>query len=524
MRLLFVPVALAVALMATDSHGGYRELNRTFEAYEPPPYVQTRLRHVEPVPRPEAVPGYPQFEAEKRSIAELAERWEKALTITGDEEAFFRPDGSLFETLRPAGVAMEPAADAVADRFSLEVLETLAILRNPGIKAAQNRLRAAIETFSQVTQLDEILRRYTAFTEALMPGVGPMKGKEPIEMKFPFPGVLSLKGQVVNQTVKVARENLETARRDAVTAVRQAHHDLLFIRKAQTVTERTLGLLRDLEGVAGTRYEAGRTSFQDVIKVRIKRQILEEALVTLGEKRRNLASRIRELIDLPPETPIGRPQEPVLRQQIPALDPLYKTANEKRQELRRLRAMIGKTERMIEMAETMILPRYTLNLSLYQDEAVMQVGAAAVREPFAVVTEAARGAGLPKMPWYGTQDPYLRQTRQNLDAMRAELQKASLETNTLVRRRWFELDRAMREHKLYRESITTLSQSALDVSTRSYEAGSVSFADVIDSYMTWLDAYLMMHRKQSDLGIAWAQLEKAVGSSAGMPGVRSENG
>ena len=71
-------------------------------------------------------------------------------------------------------------------------------------------------TFSQVTQLDEILRRYTAFTEASMPGIGPMKGQEPIEQKFPFPGVMSLKGEVINQSVKIERENLEIARRDAV--------------------------------------------------------------------------------------------------------------------------------------------------------------------------------------------------------------------------------------------------------------------------------------------------------------------
>ena len=39
-----------------------------------------------------------------------------------------------------------------------------------------------------------------------------------------------------------------------------------------------------------------------------------------------------------------------------------------------MRAMIGKMERMIEMAETMIYPPYSLSLSFFQDEAITQVG------------------------------------------------------------------------------------------------------------------------------------------------------
>ena len=49
----------------------------------------------------------------------------------------------------------------------------LVLLRNPEIKAAENRFRGAVERFSQVSNLDEILRQYTAFTEGLMTDVGP---------------------------------------------------------------------------------------------------------------------------------------------------------------------------------------------------------------------------------------------------------------------------------------------------------------------------------------------------------------
>ncbi len=178
-----------------------------------------------------------------------------------------------------------------------------------------------------------------------------------------------------------------------------------------------------------------------------------------------------------------------------------------------MRAKVGKMARMIEMAETMVLPPYTLNLSLYGDEAVNQVGSAAMKETFPAATTASRGAGLPKMPWYGTNDAFLRETRQKLKALKAELIQMEAATETLVRNSWFDLDRAKREEGLYGRTVVKLSQAALDVSTRGYETGKVTFADVIASYNTWLRANLTLERKKSDLGIARAELERVLGTS-----------
>ena len=93
------------------------------------------------------------------------------------------------------------------------------------------------------------------------------------------------------------------------------------------------------------------------------------------------------------------------------------------------------------------------------------------------------------------------------------LKQAEARTTTMVRKAWFELDRASREISLYQKTVIHLSQSALDVSTRGYESGSVTFADVIGSYTIWLDARLALERKRSDLGIAWAEMERILGTS-----------
>ncbi len=502
--LLFLPVLLANA--------DYRELKNEFEAYEPPSYFQSKtLSHTESfINEPADAPG---FTDEKRRIQEIKAVWERSLDTGGDETSFIRIDPARLEKMGPVALSDNQTINILQKNFLLDNLEILVLLRNPGIMAQESNLRASIEAFSQVSDLDEILRQYTALTEGLMPGVGPMKGKDSIKMKFPFPGILALKGEIVAQEVKTAKENLEITRRDVVTQARKAYWNLVFVRRSRKITRETVELFRRLESVATIRYKAGKTSYQDVIKVKIQHKILEEDLRTLKGKQRNLESKILELLNLSPEVRPGVPKRGKPDGKTPSAESLFKLARERRQELRRMRAMIGKMERMTEMAETMILPPYTMNLSLYDDEAVMQTGSVAMKENFPVSVSASTGAGLPKMPWYGTNDAYLRQTRQKLLGLRQELEKAEAVTATMVRNAWFELDKAKREAALNRNTIVGLSKSALDVSTRGYESGTVSFADVIGSYTTWLKVRLALERKKSDIGVARAELERVVGVS-----------
>ncbi len=497
-------------LFVSQAQAAYRDMKQEIETYSPPSYFQdlTRLalEREEPVRDSD-------FGVERQKIEELKSQWLKSLSMADTGPVFFRPDDQILRSLRPAASDAHAAGQALKGEFTLATLETLALIRSPRVKAAENRLRASIETFSQAQNLDEILRQYTALTEGLKTGIGPMKGKDPVEMKFPFPGVLSLKGQIANQEVKTAREDLEAARRETVTATRIAYWNLLFIHKAQKITAETIGLLRDLEAVATSRYETGKTSFQDVVRIRIKREILAEELITLREKQRNLESKIREILYLAHDIKLGFPKAVLPMGKIPTQQTLSKIAHEHRQELRRLRARVGKMERMIEMAETMVLPRYTLNLSLYEDEAVTKVGSAATKNTFPTSIEVSRGAGLPKMPWYGFEDAYLRETRQKLKAMREDLKQAEAATADRVRSSWFEQDRARREMFLFKDKVVNLSKSALDVTSRGYESGNVLFADVIASYTLWLDANLSLARQQRNFGVAWAELEQTVGTT-----------
>ena len=498
---------LAVVMVGCSD---YSQLNRDLEDYRPPTYTLSSLSQESE--KPEG-PAKTNFEREKKQLKKEKALWEKALKTPQKEASFFTPPSRLLKVLKPAAEDNKAALVALADPYSLESLESLVFLRNPRIQAAKDDVRAAIDTYSQVMALDDILRQYSAFTEEMMTEVGPMKGKEPMRTLFPFPGVLSLKGEIVNQSVREAFEQLEIVLKTAVTEARKAYWNLLYLVKAEGITREVLELYRHLEQVVASRYETGGTSYQDVIKVRIRREILEENLKTVIEKEQNIKSRILALLNLPPEARLSCPKDRNPPEMVPSLEGLYELARQRRQELKRMRARVGRMERLIELAETRILPQYTLGLSYYEDITTVRVGTNARKADFPVSTRASRGAGLPLRPWYGIGDAYIRETQQRLNALRKTLQNAEAETDLLVREAWYRLDLAKRDENLYRKSVLKLAKDALDVSTRAYEAGNVSFADVIASYGLYLNQNLSAERKLSDMGVAWADLEMVVGSS-----------
>ena len=168
---------------------------------------------------------------------------------------------------------------------------------------------------------------------------------------------------------------------------------------------------------------------------------------------------------------------------------------------------------MIEMSESMIQEPFTLNFSSYEDEAVNMVGTGAVKPGFQEKTMASMKNNSPLKPWYGIDDPWLNQTKQKLLSLKQTLVKQVNAADRMVREAWFLVDKNTRELDLYKKRILPLSKSALDVTTREYEAGSIPFSQAIDSYTYWLKVKLTIAKKQTDLGISTANLEKIIGKS-----------
>jgi hypothetical protein len=503
---------LLTVLWPLSSQAGYKDLVDEYNAYSPPDYIVNQKYLSEGAPETTAKQSYG-FEKELKRIKKISADWRKAVSNAGGKmPLFFTPNATLLKRYHGADLNNTIALNAIRGSFDLPALETLVWIRNPAIKSAENEFFASVESFSQVANLDEILRQYSAFTTSIKTIVGPMKGHDPVKTKFPFPGIMSLKGQIVQQETEAAWQSLEAVRRDVITTVRKTYWDLVFNRKAQKITADMVNLFEDLETAAAKRYEAGKTSFQDVVKIQVKTKVLQEDLITLMEKQRSIESKLIALLNIPPTKAVGYPAALDREKKAPQIDNLYAVAKSRRQEILIKQAQLKKMQYVLEMAETMVLPSYTLNYSAFDNQAINTVGSSAQRPSFQTSSPASIEAGLPQNVWYGTNDAYVKEIRQRVAALKESLAKTKAESVNQVRDRWFELDRARREKKLYQDTVVSLSKSALDVSTSGYESGNVSFADVINSYELFLSSNLSLEKKRSEFFIAWARLEQSVGA------------
>lgn len=516
---LFLAMVTLCLAMGHGAWAGYRDLRREMDGYQPPAVVASQLRPRLLAAATPASPSEDEFKAQVVALNQQRLGWEKSLAEPELTPSFFIPAAGAIEKLQTAAKDPAVAAKALANGFTLETLEVLVLLRSPEIQAKESELKAVLEGYSQAEDLDTILRRYASFIKSLMTGVGGMSNPDPVTFKFPFPGVLALKGQVVGQEARAARSELEATRRTAITAIRRDHAELLYIRKALDLTRSQLQLFDALRDAVSTRYQAGSTGFQDLTAIDIEREKLREGLTTLGEVKKNTETAVRAALVLPESAAVGDPA-PYLSARGPVkVEDLYGVALEKRQEILTQRAMIGRLERMLELAETMIYPGYNQGLSLFEGDIINRGNGEGVTKggseegSFPLTATASTGIGLPKMPWFGTDDSYLRQTRQRIDSLKRDLEATRAATILGVREAWFQFDRDRRQEALYRIRVTPLAKANLDSSAKAYAAGQVGFKELIESATGWLGANLASARAEADTLIAEAELDAAVGVS-----------
>ncbi len=399
----------------------------------------------------------------------------------------------------------------IGRKLVLKEIEILTALVNPGVIAAQKKVAAELLSYDQIMGLDDALKQYGGITKGITNQAGPVSMKG-IGKSWPFPGLTGLKGRIIKEQVAIAVEKMNIVQREVITRARKSYWDLVYLDESQKITDETIDALNRLKDVATILYKSGRTSFQDIIKINIKVELLIQDLATLVSRRRNVEASLLELLNLPAGTRVGRVAKSPVNKEIGLPKSLYPIARKNRQELKVIGHGISKLENMIQMAELMVHEPFTLGLSTYENDAV-NTGTGAPRTAFPEKTMAAMKNNQPKKSWYGQDEPWLNQTRQNLSSLKQTRTKEEKTTDRMVHGAWFMVDKNRRELSLYEKKILPLSKAALDVSDREYESGSIPFSQAIDSYTFWLGVKLTIARKKSGLGSSIAALERVMGKS-----------
>jgi outer membrane protein TolC len=506
-KMITIPLGLIMLFSANTfaNDMSYREMRQEYERHEAPLFYQqsTVAVSAKPETKEEGIIAS-ELKIKEKEVAELKQRWDAMLKRISEDKNFF--DFETEESKRVRKLAkLEEIKEILKQGIALDSLISVAFERNPGLASAKKEWAAALEKYSQATQLDNILQQYQAFIKDLDTKAGPMRHKASVSSKFPFPGTLTLKGDIVTKEVEIAREKYLITLRNLITDIKDTYYELLYSGHAIRITDENLKLLKHLESVAYVKYKTGEAGYSDVVKVQTRTSKLADDLVTWKEYKDTVVAKLNKFLNLPPQFPLGQPAGVELGDTGLSLAELIDLGLKSQQELRVIRLRIDKTNLAIELAEKKFYPDFTLGFSYFEDEQGNLVGVGKEREPFSLKPVTKTNF------WFGKNDAYIREARLVYQSLIDELESQQDKLKFSMKALLFQLDTARRDVILYKDSLLVLAKNNLDVAQTDYQSGKADFLDVLDAQRIWLDYNLLYQKYIREQNQNLARLERAIG-------------
>lgn len=435
-----------------------------------------------------------------KELEELKKRWDAMIHEKPKSTGLFDFESDKGQRIRRLAET-EEIKEILKQGIDLDSLILVTSVRNPGLKSAKKNWASKLEKYSQATQLDNILRQYQAFIKDL----DLMHQKASVSEKFPFPGTLTLKGDIVTKEVEIAREKYLITLRDLIVDIKNTYYELLYSGHAIQIADENLKLLKHLESVAHVKYKTGQAGYSDVVKVQTRISKQADDLITWREYKDTVVAKLNKFLNLPPQFPLGETTEVKLRDTGLSLEELIDLGLKSQQELRIIQLRIDKTNLAIELAEKKFYPDFTLGFSYFEDEQGNLVGVGKTAEPFSLKPVNKTNV------WFGKNDAYVREARLVYQALIDELESQQNKFRFSVKELFFQLDTARRDVLLYKESLLVLAKNNLDVAQVDYQSGKADFLDVLDAQATWLDYNLLYHQYVREQNQNLARLEQTIG-------------
>lgn len=217
-------------------------------------------------------------------------------------------------------------AQQTLDEYTSEALRN-----NEGLKARMARYEAAQAQAPQAAALPELKLGFGWFAVPVETRLGPQRATLSVSQSFPWFGTLGAEEDAALARARQSFLDYSDARNRLVYDVRDTWYRMYVLERSIALTGEHLRLVETLRGLALTRYEAGKTSFSDVLRLDMQREELRTKLRTLEDSRaplrhefaRLLGRDIREAIVLPDSLgiPGALPDAGVLRERMAERNP-----------------------------------------------------------------------------------------------------------------------------------------------------------------------------------------------------------
>jgi outer membrane protein, heavy metal efflux system len=388
---------------------------------------------------------------------------------------------------------------------ALEQLVAEVLTNNSALRSARLKWEAMQELPDIVRALPDPMVTYGYWFQSVETRVGPMNQRVGVSQKIPFFGKRSLASGKSRQEALVAMWEYQTLSRELIMRTKSAYYELYRIDRTRDVLTAELDLLKPIIETAQARYEAGRTHQQDVLKARLASTSTQNRLLALNQQRESALARLNALRERPQDSDVTV-GETIKTAGLPDRQAAFSIAERYRQELQAANVMIERDEISLALAKKERWPDFTLGVDY------TQINDNTFSSPPDNGRDAVMGFVSINIPlWFGKLRAQQREAEKRLESSREARVHAENNVSSEVQDAWFRAQVALDQVTLYNESLLPEAQQAFDASQAGYEAGTVSFIDLLDSERALLNFRLGLIMSEAELAKALAALERAMG-------------
>jgi outer membrane protein TolC len=320
--------------------------------------------------------------------------------------------------------------------------------------------------------------------------------------EFPFPGKLSLREKIAKEEAQAQEKLYEATLRKVIADLKEAYYDWYLVNKSLEITLKNKELMEKFAKIAEAKYEVGKGIQQDVIKAQVEVSKFIEQIELLKTKKEIIEARIRSILNRPPDSSLGKPEEVKKTSFTLSVEELYKLTREKAPLLKAKENLIQREEESLKLVRKEYYPDFALGAA----PGVMGMSGGGTQG----VWEVTLGIKVPLYFW--------RKQRLGVEEVASELKAAqedylSTKQDLLfnVKDQYLTAKTSENLLRLYKEGIIPQAILSLDSAIAGYEVGNVDFLTLLDNLVTLFNFELAYYTQLAEYQKALARIEKNVG-------------
>jgi len=391
-------------------------------------------------------------------------------------------------------------------RLNADQLVDEALQNNPEILAAKKKWEVYKEKIPQARALEDpmfgfgIINLPTSFSFHQED----MTMKEfSISQKFPFYGKRRLMGEMAGKEAEAVFNEIQEKANRIIRDVKNTYYDLSHVYRTTEVTQRNKEIMEGFAKIAESKYSVGEGLQQDVLKAHVEVSKMVDDLIMLSQRKRALEAKLNALLNRPPETPVGEPEEVIFKKLPIEIEAFQKTAQEVNPTLKGMKKMIEAKEKAYALAKREYYPDLKLLFAYGQRDALngvkqddMLTGMMEINIPI-------------YFKW--KQDRKVAETKADILATEAEYRAMKNEIFFMIADMGSMTQRVERQIDLYKTGIIPQASLQVNSALSAYRVNKVDFLTLLDSQVTLYKYELEYHQGLTEYEKSVANLEAAIG-------------